>query len=304
MLFVGDFLQLPPIVETSDGEILRNLGYESHFAFAAKCMRRIAPNVIELTKVHRQTELEFIELLGKLRIGEDVHNTVAALNRLCHRPHRPSAVPVTLTARTASAELHNQRGINALPGNATTYTASMTGDFALKEKRLPSPEFLDLKVGSRVMLVKNDPQKRWVNGSLATVTKLGRTSLWACLDETRLEHEVTVESWENVRYEWDYSESRVKAKVVGTYSQIPAIPAWAITVHKAQGLTLSDVRIDLGEGAFSEGQTYVALSRARSLDGLSFVKPLTPGDVRVSSHLVDGVERIVKLSTRQGAGLG
>lgn len=293
MLFVGDFLQLPPIVEDADSEILENLGYESNFAFGAKCLRHIVPNVIELTTVHRQTETEFIELLGKLRVGEDVHTTVAALNRLCHRPHRSSAVPVILTARTASAESHNMRGLNALSVGTTSYTAEVTGDFPVRDKRLPAPEFLDLKVGSRVMIVKNHPQRLWVNGSLATVTKLGTKSIWLFLDETRLEHEVTVESWENVKYEWDYVENRVKANVVGTYSQIPVIPAWAITIHKAQGLTLADVRIDLGDGAFSEGQAYVALSRAKSLAGLSFVTPITAGDVRVNSHVVISVERMV-----------
>lgn len=298
MLFVGDFLQLPPIVEEADSEILKKLGYESHFAFGAKCLQHIVPNVIELTKVHRQTETEFIELLGKLRIGEDVHNMVATLNRLCHRPHRSSAIPVILTARTASAESHNMRGLNALSGSTTTYTATITGDFPVKDKRLPAPEFLDLKVGSRTMLLKNHPQRYWVNGSLATVTKLGTTSLWALLDETGLEHEITVESWENVRYEWDYTENRVKANVVGTYSQIPVIPAWAVTIHKAQGLTLADVRIDLGQGAFSEGQTYVALSRAKSLAGLSLVTPITAGDVRVNSQVVSGVERMVKQGNR------
>ena len=298
MLIVGDFLQLPPIVKRSEIPILKSLGYQSRFAFAAKCMQNIVPNVIELTTVHRQTDAEFIELLGKLRIGEDSHSTIAALNRLCDRPHLTSNVPVLLTARNASAELHNARGLQSLPGDTTTYIGKIDGAFP-KDERLRAPEFLDLKIGARVMLVKNDSQKRWVNGSLATVTKLQARSVWVRLDENGLEHEVTIETWENIEYAWDHVENRVKANVIGTYSQIPLTLAWAITIHKAQGLTLSDVRIDLDGGAFTEGQTYVALSRAKSIEGLSFERPLKVGDVRVNSHLVNAATRFQSVNAQR-----
>jgi hypothetical protein len=289
MLLVGDFLQLPPVVEKGDADILDNCGYQSHFAFGAKCLEKIEPNVIELTTVYRQKELEFIRLLGQLRVGENVHEVVEALNRACHKPHRPTAAPVTLTARTNSADHHNLSGLAALPGKAITYTGKIVADFQLRDKRLPAPEFLDLKRGARVMLVKNDPNKRWVNGSLGTATRLETDTVFVCLDENSVEYPITMESWESVRYEWDNAAQRIEAKVIGTYSQIPLTLAWATTIHKAQGLTLSDVRVDLGDGAFSEGQTYVALSRAKSIDGLSFAKPLTPGDVRVNPDLVKGV---------------
>ena len=290
MILVGDFLQLPPIVETADAEILRHRGYELNFAFAAKCMQDLNPSIVELTTVYRQREASFIELLGKLRVGEDVHEVVAALNQLCHRPHRQSATPVTLTARINSAEQHNFRGLASLPGTVTTYTGTLVGEFARKSKeRLPAPEFLDLKVGARVMLAKNDSSKRWVNGSLGTITQLAPDYVSVRLDEDAMEYDVTRETWESVKYEWDHSGRRIVANVVGKYSQMPLVPAWAITVHKAQGLTLSDVRIDLSGGAFSEGQTYVALSRAKSIEGLSFVKSLSVGDVRVDPSLVAGV---------------
>jgi ATP-dependent exoDNAse (exonuclease V) alpha subunit len=297
MLIVGDFLQLPPIVKNDEIPMLKNLGYQTRFAFAAKCMQNIVPNVIELTTVHRQTDVEFIELLGKVRVGEDVHSTIATLNRLCLHPHLTSNVPVLLTADNASAGLHNARGLKTLPGDTATYIGKINGKFE-KGERLRAPEFLDLKIGARVMLVKNDSQKRWVNGSLATVIKLQPRSVWVRLDDNSFEHEVTIETWENIKYEWDFTENRVKANVIGTYSQIPLTLAWAITIHKAQGLTLADVRIDLGGGAFSEGQTYVALSRAKSIQGLSFEKPLKAGDVRVNSHLVSDVRRMVENANR------
>jgi ATP-dependent DNA helicase PIF1 len=299
MLLVGDFLQLPPIVGEQDESILRNSGYDSHFAFGAKCIHSLRPHIIELNTVYRQTELEFIDLLRQLREGRNVDDVVATLNALCYRPHRAIVIPVTLTARTASAEHHNLAGLRALRGQVKTYTCTIVGEFALGSKqRLPAPEFLDLKSGARVMLVKNDPNKRWVNGSLGTVTRMESESVCVRLDEGHSEYHVTRESWESVRYEWDYSKQRIEAKVVGTYSQIPLIPAWAITIHKAQGLTLSDVRVDLGEGAFSEGQTYVALSRAKTLDGLSLARPLTAGDVRVNPDLVDDVRRMASNGTQ------
>lgn len=260
-------------------------------------MQNLEPTIIELTTVYRQKEVEFIELLGKLRLGEDTHDVVTALNGTCHKPHRLSSVPITLTARTDSAEQHNLRGLAMLPGKMMTYTGVIVGEFALKKmQRLPAPEFLDLKVGAHVMLAKNDPKKRWVNGSLGTVTQLEKDHISVRLDSNSTEFSVTRESWESVRYEWDHSKQRIVANVVGTYSQIPLIPAWAITIHKAQGLTLSDVRVDLGDGAFSEGQTYVAISRAQSIDGLSFVKPLTIGDVRVNPRLVDAVREFASRS--------
>ena len=149
------------------------------------------------------------------------------------------------------------------------------------------------------MFVKNDPNKQWVNGSLGTVTRLETNSVFVRLDENSVEYPVITESWESVRYEWNNSTQRIEAKIIGTYSQIPLTLAWATTIHKAQGLTLSDVRVDLGDGAFSEGQTYVALSRAKSIDGLSFAKPLTPGDVRVNPDLVQGVSTMAKKSCRE-----
>lgn len=298
LLIVGDFLQLPPIVKRFEVPILRNLGYQSRFVFAAKCMQSISTRTIELTTVHRQADVEFIKFLGNVRLGEDVHGTIAALNSLCHRPHLGSNVPVLLTARNATAELHNARGLQSLPGAKTTYIGKIDGEFP-KDERLRAPEFLDLKIGARVMFVKNDSQKRWVNGSLATVTKLGPKGVWVLLDESGLTHEVAIETWENIKYAWDPTENRVKTDVVGRYSQIPLTLAWAITIHKAQGLTLSDVRIDLDGGAFTEGQAYVALSRAKSIQGLSFEKPLKAGDVRVNSRLVSAVRHMAEMADHQ-----
>ena len=144
-----------------------------------------------------------------------------------------------------------------------------------------------LKVGARVMAVKNDRAKRWVNGSLGTVTRLTDDRAWVQLDRDGAEVGVDRVDWENIRFEWDDEEQRIISKVIGSYTQIPLIPAWAITINKAQGLTLDEVQVDLDSGAFAPGQTYVALSRATSLDGLSLVRPIRPADVRVAPDLIE-----------------
>lgn len=141
------------------------------------------------------------------------------------------------------------------------------------------------------MMVKNDPEKRWVNGSLGTVSNLSSDAIWVRLDESAIEEQVHKATWESIEYQYDLLTQRVNPTVVGTYTQFPITPAWAMTIHKAQGLTLDDVRIDLGYGAFSPGQTYVALSRARSLEGLSFGRPLRISDVMSDASLVEGVRR-------------
>lgn len=298
MIFVGDFLQLPPVVEEQDKLILQAAGYDSHFAFGAKCVQALRPHLIELNVVYRQKERDFIDLLGRLREGDGVPEAIQTLNAACCRTHRADTVPVTLTATIASADRYNRQGLSALRSDLRSYTGIVDGEFARgNRQRLPAPEFLDLKVDARVMLVKNDPAHRWVNGSLGTVKRLDDESVRVRLDETGEEHHVTRESWESIRYEWDYEKQRIAAKVVGTYSQIPLTPAWALTIHKAQGLTLSDVRVDLSDGAFAEGQTYVALSRAKTLDGLSLAKPISVGDVRVNPDLVDAVRRLAGTGT-------
>jgi len=151
---------------------------------------------------------------------------------------------------------------------------------------LPVPEHLELAVGARVMAVRNDPGGRFVNGSLGTVTRLGPEGPFVQFDRRQHEHLVAPVTWEKVRQRWNEAAQRIENEVVGAYRQIPLIHAWAVTIHKAQGLTLDDVRVDLGAGAFAPGQVYVALSRVRTLSGLSFARPLRPADVRAEPVLI------------------
>lgn len=293
ILMVGDFLQLPPIVEEHDAPILQHRGYEVAHAFGAKCIKNLRDlKLIELSTVYRQRDPEFLNLLHKVRMGENLEDTVRRLNLLCHREHQTSSKPVILTSRTEAASEYNRQGLAELPGSAVRLVGVIENDFRILRDRLPAPEHLDLKAGARIMMVKNDPEKRWVNGSLGTVSKLSSAAVWVRLDGATKEEEVHKATWESIEYQYDLLTQRVNPVVVGTYTQFPIAPAWAMTIHKAQGLTLDGVRVDLGHGAFSAGQAYVALSRARSLQGLSLAQPLRVSDVMADANLVEGVRRL------------
>jgi hypothetical protein len=287
MLFVGDFLQLPPVVPPEERAFLSRLGYRTPYAFSARSFQAVPVAPIELTIVHRQEDKEFVELLSRLRLGDRVEETISVLNACCCRPPRQGSEPVRLTPTNARADYYNCEGLRKLPGEVVGFQGAIKGRFNVQRDRLPAPERLVLKVGARVMAVKNDRAKRWVNGSLGTVTRLTDDRAWVQFDRDGAEVEVDRVEWENIRFEWDDEAQCIISKVIGSYTQIPLIPAWAITINKAQGLTLDDVQVDLDSGAFAPGQAYVALSRATSLEGLSLVRPIRPADVRVDPELIE-----------------
>ncbi len=273
MVLVGDFLQLPPVVPYAEQEMLGRMGYEGPFTF-----------------VHRQTDRAFIAMLDALRRGRGAREAAEALNEACVRPHRDGALPVLLTPTNARADAYNARGLASLSDEGREFSGLLKGEFGLEGDRLPVAEKLVLKRGARVMALRNDPARRWVNGSVGTVTGLGPHSALVKLDSGP-SVEIEAFTWERIRYGWDEPGGRLEAQVVGTYTQLPLAPAWALTMHKAQGLTLTDVRIDFADGAFAPGQAYVALSRARTLEGLSLVRAITGRDVRVDRRVAEFVER-------------
>lgn len=271
--FFGDFLQLPPVVTSNDGHLLAELGYRSPFAFDAQVFRDLDASFVEMETVHRQTDEEFIWLLGRLREGDG--EAVAEINERCVHPHRASAVPVLLTSTNRLADLYNERGLAQLPGEPVVFEGRIADKF--QQDRLPAPQLLALKPGARVMAVRNDAAQRFVNGSLGTVLGFNGPRAVVKFDARADPVEVELVSWDSVRY--DLADGRITTSIVGSYKQLPLAPAWAVTVHKSQGLTLEDVRIDLGRGAFASGQSYVALSRCRTIEGLSLARPLTPRDL-------------------------
>ena len=300
VVMIGDPLQLPPIVEEKDRELLYALGYRTPFLHSARVWSDVDLHSAELTRVFRQRDPDFIAALNRIRRGEQVEDAVAFLNAACHRRHRPDRTPMLLTPTRAAADHHNRAGLAALPGEPTLYRSRIKGKFDIARDRLPAPEVLALKPGAEVMAVKNDEDRCWVNGSRGQVVSLSPDGVVVRFYETGQKHPVGRVVWEKYRQVWNASEQRVESEVVGSYEQIPLIPGWALTIHKAQGLTLEDVRVDLGSGTFTSGQLYVALSRATSLDGLSFQRPLRVDDIKTDPQLVEFLDWLKQPESEHG----
>ncbi|MEO6260079.1 MAG: DUF413 domain-containing protein, partial [Thermoanaerobaculia bacterium] len=218
--------------------------------------------------------------------GRNVAAACAELNRQCAK-RLPDGPHLVLAPKNDAADRENARRLAQLPGRSRTYTATLEGNFrARSDDRLPAPHELTLKPQAQVMFTKNDPERRWVNGTTGTVLRLTKSSVEVELENGAV-HEVEPERWENIRYQYDASEDRIIAEVAGAYEQFPLMPAWAVTIHKAQGLTLARVHVDFGSGAFAEGQAYVALSRCRRLQDLSLARPLRAGDIKASAEIAE-----------------
>jgi ATP-dependent DNA helicase PIF1 len=275
------------LIDAMDARLRKVRGYRGPFAFNAHALADLPVKTVALDRVWRQDEQEFIEILGHIRSGEAVGAALERLNVRCVGPHRDGVAPLLLTATRAAADGHNKRGLQALGGERAGFQAKIDREFTLAAASLPVPEHIELAVGARVMAVKNDGGGRWVNGSLGTVTGFSEDGVTVMFDRGHQEHLVSPVAWEKVRQQWNETTKRIETEVVAAYRQIPLIHAWAVTIHKAQGLTLDDVRIDLGSGAFAAGQVYVAISRVRSLSGLSFARPLRVSDIQVDPMLVE-----------------
>ena len=292
MLLVGDFYQLPPVVRGDEGHLLEEAGYASPYAFSAHVLRDAPVAALQLTEVYRQTDRDFIALLSAIREHRGVEDAVATLNDACLERTLLQR-PVLLCATNAVADNYNARGLAALSGMAAKYTGGFEGEQPKSKvaDRFPAPIELVLKRGARVIFTQNDSEGRWVNGSLGTVTALDENVVSVRLDNGE---DVDVEraTWPQARWTWNAKEKRMEVKEEFKYVQFPLAPAWALTIHKAQGMTLDAVEIDLGRGAFAPGQAYVALSRARSMEGVRLARPLTPRDVQVDPAIADGLARL------------
>jgi ATP-dependent DNA helicase PIF1 len=291
MLLVGDFYQLPPVVRGEEGQLLEDAGYSTPYAFSAHCLRDAPIAAVQLTEVHRQTNQDFIALLSSIRESRGVEEAVTILNTVCLERSLPKR-PVLLCATNAVADKYNANGLASLEGAAARYSGAFEGEAPKSQgDRFPAPMELTLKRGARVIFTQNDPEGRWVNGSLGTVRELDDTVIIVALDSG---DDVDVEraTWPQARWTWNAKENRMEVKEEFKYVQFPLAPAWALTIHKAQGMTLDSVEIDLGRGAFAPGQTYVALSRARSMETLRLTRPLSPRDVLVDPAIADGLARL------------
>ena len=276
MILSGDLHQLPPVVSGQEAPILRER-YGGSYFFNAPAFRDAEFALLALKHVFRQEEPRFLALLGALRTGRVTPNDEAVLRGLVSSKTavEASETHVVLTPNNANAYRINQARLDGLETRSQTYSADVQGQF--DEKSYPTEADLELKEGARVMLIKNDPEGRWVNGSLATVVGFSGSRVIVEINDHVYEIEPT--AWEKYRYELDPETKKVKREVVGTFKQMPLRLAYAVTIHKAQGLTLDKVFIDFDSGMFAHGQAYVAFSRARSLDGLSISRELRPRDL-------------------------
>lgn len=294
MLLVGDFYQLPPVVRGDEGRLLEDAGYPSPYAFSAHALQGQPTAAFELTEMRRQTDPHFIELLQAIRDRRGLADAIAELNEHCVDAGPLPTRPVLLCATNAVADNYNLRGLNSLPGAARLFEGGYNGQAPktpLTGDRLPAPMQLQLKPGARVIFTQNDPEGVWVNGTLGTVTALDEDLVTVQIDGGDAV-DVARSSWPQARWQWDEAAQAMEIKEEYRYVQFPLAPAWAITIHKAQGMTLDAVEVDLGRGAFAPGQTYVALSRARALSGLRLTRPLQPRDVQVDAAIAEGLARL------------
>jgi len=291
IVIVGDLFQLPPIVTKS----VRHL-FARHYGtakfFNARSVQMSNYYAVELKKTYRQSDQHFVDLLAKIRVGHDLEATLDEFNGACKVTETPHEGAVFLSPRNAEVDRINTRKLQAIQQLEFVYRAVTTGKF--QRDRPPAPDVLRLRIGAQVMFTKNGRRSGWVNGSVGTVRALTNDNVTVELDTGQTVN-VTVETWEDFEYRWNAIENRINRQVTGTYTQIPLMLGWAITIHKSQGKTIERVHLDLGAGAFETGQTYVALSRCRALSGLTMSRPLTRADIMVDRESRDFHQKLLEI---------
>jgi tetratricopeptide (TPR) repeat protein len=285
IIFVGDIFQLEPVKLKTTGESNKiKLNYKNLFFFSAKVLNIDDLFTIELKKVYRQNDLDFINILDKVRLNKATPKDLSIINEkvLFHTGLEIKDFAITLTVINDDANLVNSRTLDALKSEPFYYNADISKIF--EENKFPTDARLTLKKGAQVIFVKNDREKRWVNGTIGQVYNLTEKSIKVKLKDGSI-HLVDKELWNNVRLSYNKEKKRIEQEITGTFKQYPLKLAWAISIHKSQGLTFDHVIIDFGEGAFASGQAYVALSRVKTLKGLFLKKKLKPSDIFISSEI-------------------
>ena len=284
LLMIGDLQQLPPITPDNELEILKP-HYDSMYFFDSKSLRNSDYYCIELKSVYRQTDQRFIDILNRVRTGDVTHSDLDELNSHHVADFRPAQGDnyIQLVTHNRMADAINQREMAALSADTFMFDAKVTGTFP--EDAFPTSRQLEIKKGAQVMFVKNDPDKRFINGMLGEVEEVSDDSIRVRLSGKDNIVKVEPTAWENIRYHMNEETHKIESTKIGSFMQYPIKPAWAITIHKSQGLTFDKAVIDAHE-AFSPGQAYVALSRCRSLDGMVLSEKLSQRAI-ITDSIVD-----------------
>lgn len=283
LLFVGDIFQLEPVVTRDMRQILQR-DYNQFFFFNARVFNDLGLVPIELRKIYRQSDSDFVQLLDRVRVSHATKADIMCLNMRCNPNYSDEGFSITLATRRDTVNSINDDHMAALKTPEFVYEGEIEGNFP--ENDLPTSLQLTLKVGAQVIFIRNDKEGRWVNGTIGQVHELTERMIQIVLEDGVI-HEIEPEVWENIQYSYDEKKKAVVENVLGSFKQFPVKPAWALTVHKSQGLTFNNVVIDFAGGAFTSGQTYVALSRCTSLEGITLLKPLTERDIIVNTAVVD-----------------
>ncbi len=274
---MGDLHQLPPVVREREMVAHFRDTFGGIYFFNAPVFRDAPLGLIELNTVFRQQDPYFIEALNGIREGSPGRNHMDVFNdRVAPFRSLPDCDDyIVLTPVNQAADHTNRVFLDRLTTRAESFDAIVTGKF--EPSAYPTDAALVLKEGSKIVLLRNDPDKRWVNGTQARISRIDGRTVW--IDVAGEEHELEPVTWENIRYDHDPETDRMVETVAGSFRQLPVRLAWALTIHKSQGMTLDKVYVDFGRGTFAHGQAYVALSRARSLNGLALARPIQQSDI-------------------------
>ncbi|MBN1869053.1 MAG: AAA family ATPase [Candidatus Omnitrophica bacterium] len=282
MVFIGDLYQLPPVVTNGERGIFNGV-YQSPYFFDSKVYREMNSSndhprkaeFVELDKIYRQKEEDFIRLLGTIRNRTATQEHLKLLNEryIPHFKPREEDFYVYLTTTNAMADKINQEKLDELEGESVLCEGTLTGKFDAKS--LPTHQVLELKIGAQVMLLNNDPGGRWINGSIGKITKITDEGKVVTVELSEGDIvDVTPFQWEMFRFFYNEDTESLQSESVGSFKQHPLKPAWAVTIHKSQGKTFDKAIVDIGTGTFAHGQAYVALSRCTSFNGLVLKKPI------------------------------